>query len=98
MKRMGDALLMMPCLLLAGCSAVRTETDHPAAIMVEGTVSYLSVSAPDEVDESAIIGYTDSYTDTFPEKDGQTSFNRKTGMSYARVEGGFCSYVFSKIC
>ena len=43
---------------------------------------------PAEVDPSAIIGYTDSYTDTFPKKDGETNFNRELDMPYARVEGG----------
>ena len=37
---------------------------------------------------SAIIGYTSSYTDTFPEKDGETNFNREIGMPYAKVEEG----------
>ena len=45
-----------------------------------------------EVDNSAIIGYTSSYTssytDTFPEKDGETNFNREIGMPYAKVEEG----------
>ena len=41
-----------------------------------------------EVKESAIIGYTTSYTDTFPQKDGETNFHRELEMPYARVEGG----------
>ena len=69
MKRMSAMLLVMLFLLLVGCSAVGTETDYPAAIMAEGTVYLKSVSAmPSEIDESAIIGYTTSYTDTYPEK------------------------------
>lgn len=87
-KRMSVTVLMMLSLLLAGCSAVGTETDYPAAIMVEGTVYYLSVAVPGEIDESAIIGYTDSYTDTFPEKNGQTNFNKETGIPYAKVKEG----------
>mgnify|MGYP007128703176 FL=1 len=43
---------------------------------------------PAEVDESSIIGYTTSYIDTFPEKDGETNFNRELEMPYAKVEGG----------
>lgn len=89
MKRMSAMLLVMLFLLLVGCSAVGTETDYPAAIMAEGTVYLKSVSAmPAEIDESAIIGYTTSYTDTYPEKDGETNFNRELNMPYARVEGG----------
>ena len=89
MKRMSAMLLVMLFLLLVGCLAVGTETDYPAAIMAEGTVYLKSVSAmPAEIDESAIIGYTTSYTDTYPEKDGETNFNRELNMPYARVEGG----------
>lgn len=74
---------------MLGCSAVGTETDYPVCDHGEGTVYLKSVSArPAEIDESAIIGYTTSYTDTYPEKDGETNFNRELNMPYARVEGG----------
>lgn len=43
---------------------------------------------PAEVDESAIIGYTELYTGTFPENNGETNFNPELGMPYAQVEGG----------
>ena len=66
-----------------------TETDYAAAIMVNGEIYYKTVTAiPVEIDESAILGYTDSYTDTFPKKDGETNFNSELGMPYARVEEG----------
>lgn len=65
------------------------EVDYPAAIMVDASVYLLSSEPmPAEVDESAIVGYTKSYTDTFPEKNGETNFNRELDMPYARVEGG----------
>ncbi|MDO5406013.1 MAG: M56 family metallopeptidase [Eubacteriales bacterium] len=65
------------------------QTDYPAAIMVEDTVYLLSAEpSPVEVDESVIIGYTKSYTGTFPEKNGETNFNQELNMPYARVEGG----------
>ena len=89
MKRYITLLLAIVCVLaLAGCGS-HTENDYPAAIMVEGTVYLKSAAAmPAEIDESAIIGYTTSYTDTYPEKDGETNFNREVNMPYARVEGG----------
>ena len=63
--------------------------DYPAAIMVNDTVYLLEGNPmPAEVDESAIIGYTESYTGTFPENNGETNFNPKLGMPYAQVEGG----------
>ncbi len=63
--------------------------DYPAAIMVNDTVYLVEgTPMPAEVDESAIIGYTESYTDTFPENSGETNFNPELGMPYAQVEGG----------
>ena len=64
-------------------------TDYPAAIMVAGEVYLLELSTIiEEVDDSSIIGYTTSYTDTFPEKDGETNFNRDLMMPYASVDEG----------
>lgn len=75
-------------IVLAGCSSGK-ENDYAAAIMVEDEI-YLKtltvISA--EIDESAIIGYTSSYADTFPKKDGETNFSREIGKPYARVEDG----------
>ena len=84
------AITMLCVLLLSGCGlGPHTETDYAAAIMVEGSIYLKSASAmPAEIDESAIIGYTSSYTDSFPKKDGETNFNRELNMPYARVEGG----------
>ena len=63
--------------------------DYPAVIMVNDTIYLLEgVPMPVEVDESAIIGYTESFTDTFPENNGETNFNPELGMPYAQVEGG----------
>jgi len=89
MKRYIALLLTIVCVLaLAGCGS-HTAKDYPAAIMAEGTVYLKSATAmPAEIDESAIIGYTTSYTDTYPEKDGETNFNRELNMPYSRVEGG----------
>ena len=75
-------------LTMFGCGS-HTESDYPAAIMVEGTVYLKTITAmPAEIDESAIIGYTTSYTDTYPKKNGETNFNRELNMPYAKVEGG----------
>lgn len=80
-------LLMALLLLLTGC--VQKQTDYPAAIMVDGVVYLKSGSPmPAEIDESAIIGYTTSYTDSFPEKNGETNFSRGLDLPYAKVEGG----------
>lgn len=79
-------LLFFYILALTGCIS-GTETDYVAAIMVDGVVYAKSGTAmPVEIDESAIIGYTESYSDTFPEKDQETNFNRELGMPYAKIE------------
>lgn len=91
MKQTAILLLSIVCVLaFAGCGlGSHTETDYAAAIMAEGRIYLKSAGAmPAEVDESAIIGYTTSYTDTFPEKDGETNFNRELNMPYARVKDG----------
>lgn len=81
-------ILLLAFCLLAGCGP-DVATDYPAAIMVHGNIYYYSVEEiPGEVEESAILGYTESYTNTFPEKHGETNFNRELGMPYAKVEGG----------
>ncbi len=86
MKRL-FVLLVILALLLVGC--VQKQTDYPAAIMVDDTVFLKSgAPMPAEINESAIIGCTLSYTDSFPKKNGETNFSRETGLPYARVEGG----------
>lgn len=64
------------------------KADYPAAIMVDKVLYYLSAEIPAEIDESAIIGYTNSYTDEMPARSGETNFNRELNMPYAKVEGG----------
>lgn len=88
MKKLLLLLVAAFCIsLLTACSD--TETDYAAAIMVNGNIYYKTTMAlPIEIDESAFLGYTDSYTDTFPKKDGETNFNRELEMPYARVEDG----------
>ena len=73
---------------LTACTS-GTETDYAAAIMVDGEIYLKSEEiVTEEIDESAVIGYTRYYTDTFPKKDGETNFCRETGKAYARVEDG----------
>ena len=58
-------------------------------IMVEDTLyKSTGVEMPAEVDESAILGYTEAYTNGQPEKNGEANFNRELGDPYAKVEGG----------
>ena len=89
MKKFITMLIMIFYVALLTVCMSGTETDYAAAIMVNGEIYYKTVTAiPVEIDESAILGYTDSYTDTFPKKDGETNFNNELGMPYARVEEG----------
>lgn len=94
-------LFLILTISLTGCLGEKTKdntqeissnvstTDYPAAIMVDDLIYLFSIEPMSaEVDETAIIGYTNSYTDTFPEENGQTNFNRELEMPYAEVEGG----------
>lgn len=58
--------------------------------MVDGTVYLVSVNPlpAGTVDEAEITGCVDSYTETFPEKDGQQNFSREAALPYAPAEGG----------
>lgn len=67
---------------------IESTADYPAAIMVNDVVHYLAAEIVAEVDESAILGYTDSYTNDMPKKNGETNFNRELNMPYAKVENG----------
>lgn len=69
-------------------ASIAPSGDYPAAIQIEGKVYLLGSPMPAEVEESAILGKTASYTDGWPREDGQTNFSRETGLPYARVEGG----------
>lgn len=69
-------------------ASVAPSGDYPAAIRIEGKVYLLGPPMPAEVEESAILGKTTSYTDGWPREDGQTNFSREPGLPYARVEGG----------
>ena len=62
--------------------------DYPALIMVDGVLYYLEYETPAEIDDSAIIGYTNSYTDGAPQNNGETNFNRELNMPYAKVDDG----------
>ena len=64
--------------------------DYPAAIMVDGTVYLVSVNPlpAGTVDEAEITGCVDSYTETFPEKDGQQNFSRRADLPCIRTAEG----------
>ena len=86
------ALLLAGALLAAlGRSTQPDGTgDYPAAIMVDGTVCLVSVNPlpAGTVDEAEITGCVDSYTETFPEKDGQQNFSREAALPYTRTAEG----------
>ena len=91
MKKYISIILSILCILsLVGCSKKEVETMYIQGVMVDGVVySKYYQPMPAEVDESAIIGYIESYTDTYPKKDGQTNISKDLiGAPYAKVEGG----------
>ena len=75
-------------LLVATSITVEEICMNSASIMVDDVVYYLKHEVPGEIDESAIIGYTTSYTDEMPQINGETNFNRELNMPYAKVGEG----------
>lgn len=74
---------------MVGCNT-DTETMYRLGIMVDGTFYEKSYqSMPAEVDENAIIGHIEFYSDTIPKKDGETNISQALiGAPYAKVDGG----------
>ena len=90
MKKLIALVLASICVLgLVGCNK-GTDTMYQLGIMVDGVFYEKSYQPmPIEVDETAIIGYIESYTDTFPKKDGETNISKNLiGKPYAKVEDG----------
>ena len=90
MKKMITLVLSLVCMLgLAGCIK-NVESMYIHGIMVDGVFYEKSYQPmPGEVDESAIIGYIKSYSDTVPTKDRETNISKALIDSpYAKVEGG----------
>lgn len=90
MKKYISIILSILCILsLVGCNK-GVETMYIQGIMVDGMFYEISAQPmPAEVDESAIIGYVESYADTIPKKDGESNISKDLiGAPYAKVEGG----------
>lgn len=90
MMKKFNILFVLICVLgLAGCNK-GVETMYIEGIVVNGIFYDISHQPmPAEVDQSAIIGYIESYTDTVPKKDGETNISKDLiGAPYAEVEGG----------
>lgn len=90
MKKYISIIISILCILsLVGCNK-GVDTMYQLGIMVDGVFYEQSAQPmPAEVDESAIIGYIESYTDTVPEKHGETNISKDLiGAPYAKVEGG----------
>ena len=90
MKKYILILVSILCILSSvGCGEGKKKVDIQG-ILVDGVFYEKSYQPmPAEVDESAIIGYVESYTDTIPKKDGESNIGKDIiGAPYAKVEGG----------
>ena len=90
MKKYILILVSILCILSSvGCGEGKKKVDIQG-ILVDGVFYEKSYQPmPAEVDESAIIGYVESYTDTIPKKDGESNISKDIiGAPYAKVEGG----------
>ena len=90
MKKIVSLILALICGFgLVACNK-GVETMYVEGIVVNGIFYDISHQPmPVEVDDSAINGYIESYTDTIPKKDGETNISKDLiGAPYAEVEGG----------
>ena len=90
MKKYISILVSILCVLsFVGCGKGK-ETMYLQGILVDGVFYEKSYQPmPAEVDESAIIGYVESYADTILKKDGESNISKDIiGAPYAKVEGG----------
>lgn len=90
MKKYILILVSILCILSSvGCGEGK-ETMDIQGILVDGVFYEKSYQPmPAEVDESAIIGYVESYTDSIPKKHGESNISKDIiGAPYAKVEGG----------
>lgn len=93
MKKLLAAMLTAVMLLtLAACAAERPAGDYPAAIMADGAVYQMAYRTVEGADGLDILGHTASYTDAWPEKEGETNFSRTLDLPYARCEEGIAVY------
>ncbi|MBP0980608.1 MAG: hypothetical protein J5968_00225 [Oscillospiraceae bacterium] len=90
MKKLIALLLALACAVCFSCCNDKTDTDNRLGIMADGVFYEKSPQPmPAEVDESAIIGYVEFYTETTPTKDGETNISKDLiGAPFARVKGG----------
>ena len=99
-KLMSTALAAAMLLLLSACAAGKTAQpagDYPAAIMVDGAVYQMAYQTVENVDDAAVLGHTTSYTDAWPEKDGETNFSRALDLPYARCEEGIAAVSYTHL-
>ena len=90
MQKLKILVILLFCVLSISACGKGTDTMYLLGIMVDDVFYEQNYEPmPAEVDESAIIGYIESYTDTFPDENGETNISKELiGAPYARVEGG----------
>lgn len=90
MKKLLVLLLALVCIVCLSCCNDKTDTANRLGIMVDGVFYEKSPQPmPAEVDESAIIGYIEFYTETAPTKDNETNISKDLiGAPFAKVKGG----------
>ena len=89
MKKWMPFVLALACLLgMAGCDQ-GADTMYRLGIMIDGIFYEKSHAMPAEIDEGAIIGHIELYTEAFPTRDKETNISRDLiGAPIAKVEDG----------
>ncbi len=85
-KLLSMAITMTMILRVIGCTKTGVSTDYPSLLMVDNEIYVFTQTIHDgEIEESEIIGYTSSYTNEYPQKNGETNFSRELKLPYAKV-------------
>lgn len=93
-KIISIAISGIMALSIVGCTKIGVSRDYPASIMVDKEIYLLTQAIHGkEVADSEIIGYTSSYTNEFPEKNGEINFSREPKLPYIKVGNDIAIFV-----
>ncbi|MFI3326308.1 MAG: hypothetical protein R3Y35_09065 [Clostridia bacterium] len=87
MKKLIIVLLAVCLLSLTACTGTHVESDYPSAIMIDNTIYHRTITEV-EVDENAEFFYPTSYTDSYPNKNGETNFDRELKTKCVMLDEG----------
>lgn len=80
------AIAVVAVLALLASTMGGSRIDYPAMLMVDDVLYVDTFTPASNVEEEDILGYTKSYTNKEPRRNGQSNF--EVGSAYATAENG----------